>query len=153
MNSISLIGNICNDLELKQTTSGKSVLSFNLAVSRPHVKDVTDFIPTKVWGQAAEYLATYAKKGVRIGISGKLTTSKYVDKSGNNRTAFEVEADTAEICSSSRENAAGAKGENAANVPNPASWGNKNYMPDAYTQPGLNTAQFEEISNDEALPF
>ena len=42
MNSITLIGNICNDLELKTTPNGKNVCSFNIAVKRPFSKDVTD---------------------------------------------------------------------------------------------------------------
>ena len=34
MNSINLTGNICNEIELKSTTTGKSVVTFNLAVKR-----------------------------------------------------------------------------------------------------------------------
>jgi single-strand DNA-binding protein len=74
MNSINLTGNICNDLEVKSTQSGKSVLSFNLAVKRPFTKDTTDFIPVVVWDQGAEYLGKYGRKGSRVAVSGKLTT-------------------------------------------------------------------------------
>lgn len=151
MNSINLTGNICHDLELKQTTGGKSVLSFNLAVNRPFTKNVTDFIPIVAWEQAAEYLAKYAHKGSKIAVSGKLTTRSYEDRNGNKRTAYEVYADGVEICESKA--SAELKDYPSVNVPNPASWGNKNYVPDAYSQPGLNAAQFEEIPNDEALPF
>ena len=104
MNSINLIGNICGDLELKQTPGGKSVVSFNLAVNRPFAKDTTDFIPIVAWEQSAEYLTKYAHKGTKIAVSGKLTTRHYEDRSGNKRTAFEVAADTTEICESARSN-------------------------------------------------
>lgn len=104
MNSINLIGNICQDVELKQTNSGKSVVQFNLAVKRPFTKDTTDFIPVVIWNQPAEYIARYAHKGTKIAVSGKLTTRIYEDKNGNKRTAFEVVADSAEICESAREN-------------------------------------------------
>lgn len=91
MNSINLIGNICNDLELKQTNSGKSVCSFNLAVKRPFTKDVTDFLPVVVWNKQAENLCAYCHKGSRIAVSGIMTTRSY-EIDGNKRTAYEVMA-------------------------------------------------------------
>ena len=138
MNSINLTGNICNELEIKQTNSGKSVMSFNLAVKRPFTKDTTDFIPVIVWEQSAEYLAKYGKKGSKVAVSGKLTTRKWQDKDGNNRTAFEVVGDTVELMDSKND----AQGPGAAN-PN-------TYIPDAYkptTEP-----KFEDVTDDD-LPF
>lgn len=147
MNSINLTGNICHDLELKQTNSGKSVINFNLAVKRPYSKDTTDFIPVVVWEQPAEYLSKYAHKGSKIAISGKLTSRNYEDNNGNKRTAFEVLADTVEICETAGKNdTQGAENTNAGK-----------YIPDAYSQPQMNftaqSPQFEEIPNDENLPF
>ena len=130
MNTINLIGNICGDLELKQTNSGKSVLQFNLAVKRPHTKDTTDFIPLVVWEQSAEFLSKYAHKGSKIGISGKLTSRQYEDKNGNKRTAFEVVCDSVELCDSKSES-------------NPAQ--------PSYGQQVV--PKFEEISTDGDLPF
>jgi single-strand DNA-binding protein len=138
MNSINIIGNICNDLEVKTTQSGKSVLSFNIAVKRPFTKDVTDFIPCIVWNQSAEYLSKYGKKGSRCAVSGKLTTRKYQDKNGNNRTAFEVVADTVEL----------VDGKNDAQGAND---GGGAYVPDAYK--AADTANYEEVSVDDDLPF
>jgi single-strand DNA-binding protein len=100
MNSINLTGNICNALELKSTQSGKSVITFNLAVKRPFTKDTTDFIPMVAWEKNAEYLSRYGKKGSRVAVSGKLTTRKYQDKDGNNRTAYEVVCDNVELMDS-----------------------------------------------------
>lgn len=136
MNSISLTGRLCESPELKQTNSGKSVISTNLAVDRPFAKDVTDFIPVVIWNQQAEYLSKYAKKGTKVGVTGKLTTRKYEDKNGNKRTAFEVVADTVEICDSTKESSTEAKSEA--------------YVPSAYTQ---NSQNFEDIPGDESLPF
>ena len=136
MNSISLIGRLCESPELKQTTNGKSVVSTNLAVDRPFAKDTTDFIPVVIWNQSAEYVSKYAKKGTKVGITGKLTTRKYEDKQGNKRTAFEVVADTVEICDSTKESSTEAK--------------NEPYVPSAYTS---NSQNFEDISDSEGLPF
>jgi single-strand DNA-binding protein len=132
MNSINLIGNICNDIELKKTNSGKFVVSINLAVKRPYTKDTTDFIPCQVWNQSAEYLGQYAHKGSKIGVSGKLTSRQYEDKNGNKRTVFEVVCDSVEICESKSEGGQSAVPEYKATTPMP---------------------NFEEIKTDEDLPF
>jgi single-strand DNA-binding protein len=139
MNSINLTGNICNDLEVKSTQSGKSVLSFNLAVKRPFTRDTTDFIPCVVWDQGAEYLGKYARKGTKIAASGKLTTRKYKDKTGSERTAYELVCDSVEIMDSRN----GSQSEGTAR-PN-------NYVPDAYS--GAGKPEFEAVSADDDLPF
>lgn len=139
MNSINLTGNICNDLEVKSTQSGKSVLSFNLAVKRPFTKDTTDFIPVIVWEQGAEYLGKYGRKGSRVAVSGKLTTRKYQDNGGNNRTAYEVVADTVELMDSKND----AQGAGTAS-PN-------GYIPEAYTKP--QGAEYEPVDASDDLPF
>lgn len=138
MNSINLTGNICNDLELKTTPTGKSVTQFTLAVKRPFTTDVTDFIPLVVWNQPAEYLCKYAKKGSKIAASGKLTTRKYQDKDGNNRTAFEVVCDAVEIHDGR------TSGEQAQTN------GAENHQPSYPPQP---TEQFVTVSEDDDLPF
>jgi single-strand DNA-binding protein len=97
MNSIILIGNICNDLELKSTNSGKSVCSFNLAVKRPFAKDVTDFITIVCWNKQAENVFKFCGKGTRIGVSGMMTTRNWEDNEGNKRTAYEVVANEIEF--------------------------------------------------------
>lgn len=94
MNSINLVGRVAQDLELKTTQSGISVCSFTVAVDRPKVKDVTDFINCVAWRQSAEYLCKYGVKGSMVAISGSLQARKYEDKNGNKRTAFEVVADS-----------------------------------------------------------
>jgi single-strand DNA-binding protein len=134
MNVISIVGRLCEAPELKQSTSGKSVMSVTVAVDRPFAKDVTDFIPIVVWNQTAEYLSKYAHKGSKVAITGKLTTRKWEDKNGNKRTAFEVLADTAEIC----ESKVSSTESNPQNIPS------------AYTG---NSQNFEEIPQDETLPF
>lgn len=138
MNSINLTGNICNDLEVKTTQSGKTVLSFNLAVKRPFSKDTTDFIPVVVWDQGATYLGRYGKKGSRLALSGKLTTRKYQDKDGNNRTAYEVVADTVELMDSKSDSESAIGG----------SAGSQGYMPDAYVSGALD---YSDDSDD--VPF
>lgn len=90
MNSINLIGNICRDLELKSTNSGKNVCSFNVAVKRPFSKDTTDFFTVVAWNGLAEVICKYCSKGQKIGVTGIMTTRDWEDKDSNKRIAYEV---------------------------------------------------------------
>ena len=140
MNSINLIGNICNDVELKTTNSGKSVCSFNLAVKRPFSKETTDFLPVVCWERQGEMVSKYCKKGDRIGITGVMTTRKYQDKDGNNRTAFEVVANNVQFVESKRSQDNGE----GNSMPTPEN--------DPLTSFAENLAGFEEMSDDDC-PF
>jgi single-strand DNA-binding protein len=98
MNSINLTGNLTKDIEVKQTNSGKTVATFDIAVKRPHSNE-TDFLTCVAWQSQAEYLSKYAKKGSRISVTGYITTRKWQDKNGTNRTAYEVTCDAVECLS------------------------------------------------------
>lgn len=102
MNTTSITGRLTADPELRATQNGTSVCSFTLAVKRPKVKDMTDFINCVVWRAGAEYLCKYGHKGDTVAANGILTTRKYQDRDGNNRTAFEVVADTVELIGGQR---------------------------------------------------
>ena len=138
MNTVNLIGNICNELVLKRTNSGKSVMECTIAVNRPYAKDTTDFIPLVIWGATAEFLNNYGKKGSKIAVSGKLTTRKWQDKDGNNRTAYEVVCDTVELIG----------GKNDSQQTNTAS-PTKNEPVFATDE----TDDFLEIGANDVLPF
>jgi single-strand DNA-binding protein len=123
-------GRICHDLELKQTQSGVPVLSFTLAVNRPRVKDITDFLNIVCWRQNGEYLAKYAKKGSLISVVGTLQSRKFQDKDGKNHVAIEIVADEVSILANVQTNAGTAP-----------------------TIPETDTPNFEEIAKDDDLPF
>lgn len=97
MNKVILMGRLTADPELKTTPSGISVTSFSLAIDRKYAKQgeerKTDFINIVAWRQRAEFICKYFKKGQLIALDGSIETSSYVDKNGNNRTAFEVVAE------------------------------------------------------------
>lgn len=97
MNSINLIGRLTKDPELRYTSSNVPVCVFTLAVKRPRVKDVTDFIDCVVWRQGAEFLTKYAGKGDTVGVSGNINVRKYEAKDGTKRTVYEVHAENVEL--------------------------------------------------------
>ena len=150
-NKVILLGNLTQDPELKQTTSGISVCSFSIAVNRRVSKNDqgqqnVDFINIVTWRQTAEFVSRYFKKGQPILVSGQLQTRSWTDNQGQKRTVYEVVADDVNFTSSASQ-AGGAA---------PAAQGGSNYTPEAYGTPSFNSAQgasFEEIPNDESLPF
>lgn len=89
-NRTILVGRISTDLELRETSNGKSYCRFNLAVNR--MNEGTDFIPVTVWNKQAENLIQYQNKGSLILVDGSISMNNYTDQNGNNRTSFEVVA-------------------------------------------------------------
>lgn len=77
MNYVSLLGRLTKDVELKQTSTGKTYCRFSLAVKKEFAKDGADFINCIAWDKRAELLANYFSKGQRVLIQGRLSTSSY----------------------------------------------------------------------------
>ena len=144
-NKVILIGNMTADPELKQTAGGISVCSFSIAVNRRFTKgeqgqQTVDFINIVAWRQSAEFVSRYFKKGNPILVCGQLQTRTWTDNNtGAKRYATEVLADEVSFVAP-----AGQPGQGVA------------YTPEAYGAPTFNSApgaSFEEIPNDESLPF
>lgn len=97
LNKAILVGRLTADPELKTTPNGVSVTSFSIACDRPYSKDgerQADFINIVAWRGTAEFIAKYFHKGSAIAIDGSIQTRRYTDRDGNNRTAFEVLANS-----------------------------------------------------------
>lgn len=86
MNKVILTGNLCRDIEVRQTQQGKKVISNAVAVSRDRKEaDGTyqsDFINIVVWDKQAEYMEAHAHKGDRVELTGRWTVRKYQNKDG-----------------------------------------------------------------------
>lgn len=93
MNKVILIGRITKDVELKTTTSGKSVATFTLAVNKDFKNADgnydADFINCVAFGQQAETISKFVHKGDRFGVDGKISTRNY-DKNGSKVYVTEV---------------------------------------------------------------
>ena len=93
INNVVLVGRVTKDIELKVTPTGKSVCSFSLAVNRKFVQDgerQADFINCQLWGKSAETLEKYGKKGMLIGVEGRLQTRNYINQQGQTVYVTEV---------------------------------------------------------------
>lgn len=107
MNKALLIGRNTKDIELKTTTSGKSVVTFNIAVNRPYKNDSgerdCDFLNCIAFSKLAETISKYVKKGDLIGVEGRIQTRSYTDKGGNNRYSTEIMVENIEFLQSKKE--------------------------------------------------
>ena len=99
--TITIIGNLTSDPELRFTPSGAAVANFTVA-STPRVYDKatsewedgnTLFLPCSIWRDAAEHCADSLTKGTRVIVQGRLQQRSYDDREGNKRTIYEVAVD------------------------------------------------------------
>ena len=89
-NSVSIIGRLTADPELRQTQSGAAVCSVRIAVRRPYVDDKADFFAVNIWSEKAKYLCRYGYKGGRVAVCGYLTEREYDDRHGVTRHVTEI---------------------------------------------------------------
>lgn len=94
VNSVTLIGRLTKDIELRQTNSGKSVASFVLAVDRmPTLKEQSaDFFTVTAWDKQAESMAKYCHKGSLVAVQGHLRSGSYENKHGEKAYFIDVNA-------------------------------------------------------------
>lgn len=83
MNKAFMVGRATKDGELKVTPSGVNVGEFTLAVDRGFgKKKQTDFIRCAVFGNAAENVKNYVKKGDVISVVGEIMCNAWQGKNG-----------------------------------------------------------------------
>src|SRR5215213_9703341 len=97
-NSVTLIGNLTRDPELRFTTGGRGVASFGLAVNRRYQQngewqEQTSFFNVIAWGQLGENAAASLGKGARTMVTGRLEQRSYETQDGDKRSVVEVVAD------------------------------------------------------------
>ena len=100
MNQINLIGYLTADPTTRATSTGKTVTTFTVCVTRSR-KDangdrVSDFFRVNAWGATADFCGKYLAKGSRVAVIGELTPSTYEGKDGKTRYSLDVQADKVE---------------------------------------------------------
>ena len=96
MNITILSGRLVFDIEVKETNEGKKFISTRIAVPRNDKNKTTDFFNFKAWGNTAEFISKYFKKGDPISIIGELRTYSY-DKNGTKVETTYVEVTKVEF--------------------------------------------------------
>ena len=156
INSVTLVGRLTKDIELRKTSSNTSVCNFTVAVDRRFQSQQqggqsADFISCIAWRQSADFLAQYAGKGTIVGVEGRIQTRSYDGQNGKVYVT-EVVADNVQIISNRNGTNATANNSYSAPVTN-----NQTFTPSV--DPGYDSMDDDfsntpslDISSDD-LPF
>ena len=131
LNKLEYQGRLTADIELKQTQSGVSFTEFTIAWSEKYKEVETKcFLRCKTWRQTAEFLSKYFKKGSELIVEGKMVTEQW-EKAGQPQSRTICDVEKVHFC--------GSKSDNGGNS--------------APTYQTNNAPKFEEINDDDDLPF
>ena len=137
-NSVTLVGNITRDPELRFTPSGQAIATFGIAVNRRFQRngqweEQTSFFNITAWGTLGENASNSLNKGARIIVNGRLEQRSWETQEGEKRSVVEVVADeigpslrwaTADITKNERreggDTGGGGSSRPASNEPAPA---------------------------------
>jgi len=107
INSVTLIGRLTKDVELRYTQSNIACATIDLAVNNGKDKDgnekPADFIRVVVWEKQAENMAKYTHKGSRIAVDGKIKTENWENEQGEKRYRTYVLASRVQFLDTKRE--------------------------------------------------
>jgi len=97
-NSVTVVGNLTRDPELRFTAGGKGVASFGLAVNRRYQvngewQEKVSFFNVTAWDTLGENAAASLNKGTRIIVTGRLEQRDYETQAGEKRNVVEIVAD------------------------------------------------------------
>ena len=101
INRVVIAGRLTRDPELKNTQTGTPVVTFTVAVDNrtknPDGTRSASFIPVVVFSQAAETVSKFARKGMLVGVDGRLQQRSYDRKDGSKASVIEVIADSVQF--------------------------------------------------------
>ncbi len=101
INSVTLVGRLTRDAELKYTNSGLAICKFSLAVNRRKKSgdawtDEVSYFDVVLWGKQGEAIQQYMSKGKQIAVSGELRQNRW-EQDGQNRSKVEVVASNVQL--------------------------------------------------------
>ncbi len=96
--TVTIVGNLTRDPELRFTAGGKGVASFGVAVGRRYQQngewqEKTSFFNVTAWDTLGENVAASLTKGTRVLVTGRLEQREYETKEGEKRNVVEIVAD------------------------------------------------------------
>jgi single-strand DNA-binding protein len=142
--TLTVVGNLVADPELRFTQSGAAVANFTVASTPSHfdkqsgkwVDDPALFLRCNVWRQPAENVAESLTRGMRVIVTGRLRQRSFETKEGEKRTVVELEVDeigpslryaTAKVNKAERSQninpTTGIRGDASGNSPADDPWG------------------------------
>lgn len=103
MNSVQLVGRFTRDPEVRYSDGGVSIARFSLAVDRRFKSEngpTADFPNCVAFGKTAEFIKEYFRKGMRIGLQGRIQTGSYTNQDGTKIYTTDVVVESCEFVES-----------------------------------------------------
>lgn len=163
INSVTLVGRVTKDLELKYSQSGVAVCKFNLAVNRNFKskdgEQQADFPMILTFRKTAENAANYLRKGSLVGITGRIQTGSYDNKEGQRIFTTEILADSVQFLEPKSSNQQNAQNNASTGYGQQSNINTPNYNSNGGNQPNLSNGDLfggqggpVNVSGDD-LPF
>ena len=99
-NTVTIVGNLTREPELRFTPTGQATASFGVAVNRTWTdrasqerREQTSFFDVVCWGTLAENAATSLSRGTRVVVTGRLDQRTWETQEGDKRSKVEITAD------------------------------------------------------------
>lgn len=95
-NSVTLIGNLGQDPIANKTNKQGTITSFSLATNATYSNKKGERVTSTEWhrcvafGNKADVIQQYAKKGSKLAVQGQLRYSRYTDKAGVDRLSVDI---------------------------------------------------------------
>lgn len=102
MNDVTLIGRLTRDPEIRATQEGLAIANWSLAVNRRKANEA-DFFNCSAFGKTAELIEKYVKKGMKIGVKGRLRNEEYTNKDGQKVTRTKIDVEEIDFCEPKKE--------------------------------------------------
>lgn len=100
LNQCNFVGRLGREVEMRYMPNGDACASFSIAVGEAwkektsgEKKESTEWVRCVAWQKLGEICGEYLKKGSQVFVSGKLKTSKWTDKEGNDKYTTEIVVD------------------------------------------------------------
>lgn len=141
VNRVVLVGRLTKDPVIRKTQTGKSVLSYTVAINRRYAQnEQADFINCVAWEKTAEIIGQYARKGSLISVEGRIQSRSYDDKDGKRVYVTEVFSESVQLLESKADTEARSASSGFT------------YEADSTSYDDLDEGPILDISSDD-LPF
>ena len=119
INTVTIVGRLTRDSELKFTNSGAAVASMSIAVNRSRKDgdqwvEEPNFFDISLWGKRSESLNQYLTKGTRIAVSGELQQNRW-EQDGQKRSKVLIHANNIQLLGSPQDGSNNSQDNNGGN--------------------------------------
>ena len=144
INSLTIVGRLTRDAELKYTNSGSAVTAMSIAVNRSRKDgdqwiEEANFFDISLWGKRGESLNQYLQKGTRIAVTGELRQERW-EQDGQKRSRVVIHANNIQLLGGDKQQSTNQSGSNS----NQSNSYNNNQQKPSYSSSNSQANNFDD---------